>query len=241
MLILGGCAQPAAEPTQVPKQPEPVKEEPTTVPTDPPEPTPTQAPPTEIPTEAPPTETPTAEFTATPEVYYSNLQADPQRIEFLAEDGKNLVGYYYPSLYADASVVVLMHWAGGNQLDWCVIAPWLQNRQVESPAEMPGCANAPAGFSWGGPALWWDSSWFPQMPGDVSYAVFTFDFRDYGESQAGRGSSIDLTKDALAALITASGLGGIDPMRIVTAGASIGSDGAPDGCLLFNQSVGGGC
>ena len=79
------------------------------------------------------------------------------------------------------------------------------------------------------------------MPGDVSYAVFTFDFRDYGESQLGRGASIELTKDALAALITASGLGGIDPMQIVTAGASIGSDGAPDGCLLFNQSVGGGC
>ena len=77
ILILGGCAQPAAEPTQVPKQPEPVKEEPTTVPTDPPEPTPTQVPPTEIPTEEPPTETPTPDFTPTPEIQYSDLQLTP--------------------------------------------------------------------------------------------------------------------------------------------------------------------
>jgi len=241
LFFLGGCAQPMAETTQVPKQPDPVKEEPTTVPTNPPQPTPTQVPPTEIPTEAPPTETPTPDFTPTPEVQYSNLPPAPQLIEFQAEDGKNLVGYYYPSVYADAPVLVLMHWAGGNQRDWCVIAPWLQNRLDESSSEMPGCSDAPAGFTWGGPALWWDSSWFPQMPEEVSYAVFTFDFRDYGESQPGRGASLELTKDALAALVTASGLDGIDPMRIVTAGASIGSDGAPDGCLLFNQSTGGGC
>ena len=111
----------------------------------------------------------------------------------------------------------------------------------ESPAEMPGCSDAPAGFTWGGPALWWDSSWFPQLPEDVSSAVFTFDFRDYGESQPGRGASLELTKDALAALINTAKFDGIDPMRIVTAGTSIGSDGAPDGCLLFNQSVGVGC
>jgi len=222
--------------------PEPEKEggEPE-IPTNTPETTPTFLPPTNTPTEPPPFDTLTAEDTSTPEVILSSLPADPQRIEFQAEDGKNLVGYYYPSEYADAPVIVLMHWAGGNQLDWCVIAPWLQNRQDESPAEMPGCSDAPAGFTWGGPALWWDSSWFPQMPEVISYAVFTFDFRDYGESQSGRGASIDLTKDALAALVTAAGMEGVDPTRILTMGASIGSDGAPDGCFLYNQSVGGGC
>jgi hypothetical protein len=118
-------------------------------------------------------------------------------VEFQAEDGKNLVGYYYPSKYADAELIVLMHWAGGDQRDWCRIAPWLQNRLDENPAEMPGCPEPP------GPEPYWDPSWFPVMQEDVSYAVFTFDFRDFGESAAGLGSPSEWGLDGVAAYQTA--------------------------------------
>lgn len=76
----------------------------------------TAEPPTVAPTEpptAPPTEPP-----ALPQKPLSGLSADPQRVEFQAADGKNLVGYYYPSKYADAPIVILMHWAGGDLCDW---------------------------------------------------------------------------------------------------------------------------
>jgi len=131
-------------------------------------------------------------------VQFSNLPADPQRVEFQAEDGKNLVGYYYASKYADAPVIVLMHWAGGDQRDWCRIAPWLQNRLDENPAEMPGCPAPP------GPEPHWDPSWFPPMDEATSYAVFTFDFRDFGESQAGLGTPLNWGLDGVAAYKTAS-------------------------------------
>jgi pimeloyl-ACP methyl ester carboxylesterase len=44
------------------------------------------------------------------------------------------------------------------------------------------------------------------MPEDVSYAVFIFDFRDYGESEQGMKSPDELIKDAQAAFLTAAGL-----------------------------------
>jgi len=242
--LLGGCGQPAVPVADTPVPPEPQKGEAEPVqeiPSDTPEPTQTPLPPTETPVPLPPSDTPTPEPTAEPEVVLSGLAADPQRIEFQAEDGKNLVGYYYPSKFADSPVIIMMHWAGGNQLDWCVIAPWLQNRLDEAPAEMPGCAGSPESFPMNIPTPWWDPTWFPPVPEDVSYAVFTFDFRDFGESQPGMVSRGDWAKDAQAAFETASGLEGVDPSQIVSMGASIGSDGAPDGCYLFNQAAGGGC
>ncbi len=136
----------------------------------------------------------------TPEVELSNLPADPQRVEFQAEDGKNLVGYYYASKYANSPIVVLMHWAGGDQRDWCRIAPWLQNRLDENPAEMEGCPEPP------GTLPQWDPTWFPPMPEDASLSVFTFDFRDYGESDKGLGTSSNWTLDAKAAYLTAAGV-----------------------------------
>jgi pimeloyl-ACP methyl ester carboxylesterase len=151
------------------------------------------------------------------------------------------VGYYYPAKYAQAPVVILMHWAGGDQRDYCLLAPWLQNRLDEAPAEMPGCAEAPAAFTWGGPTSWWDPTWFPPLPVEASLAVLTFDFRDFGESEAGMGSRGEWAQDALVAFQTAANLEGVDNTRMVAAGASIGADGAADGCLLYNQTAGSGC
>jgi pimeloyl-ACP methyl ester carboxylesterase len=237
-LLLVGCVNPSdqAAPSPTPAQ-ELESELKQAAPTETPEPTP--VPPTETPLS--PTETPLPEPTDIPAPALSGLLADPQRIEFQAADGKHLVGYYYPSKYAHAPVVILMHWAGGDQRDYCVLAPWLQNRQDEAPVEMPGCAEAPAAFTWGGPTAWWDPTWFPPMPEGSSLAVFTFDFRDFGESEAGMAARSEWAQDALAAIQTASNLDGVDPTHMVAAGASIGADGAVDGCLLYNQASGGGC
>ena len=79
------------------------------------------------------------------------------------------------------------------------------------------------------------------MPAGVSFAVFTFDFRDFGESAPGLQNRSDWQKDALAAIKTASGMEAVDASRIATIGTSIGADGAPDGCYLYNTEVGGGC
>jgi hypothetical protein len=170
----------------------------------------------------------------------SGLDANPQRVEFQAEDGKKLVGYYYPSKYADAPIVILMHWAGGDLTDWCEIAPWLQNRADENPVKPERCANAGAGLPSSMAATWLDPSWFPAMNVDASLAVFAFDFRDYGESDKGGGGP-NWKLDAKAAFATASGLTGVDATRMASIGASIGADGAADGCFLYNQEKGSGC
>ncbi len=213
LILAGGCK--AGTPT-------PTGQVATPVPTD----TPLPPTPTSSPT---PTVTPTLVPTAEP-APESGLEANPQRIVFQAEDGTQLVGYYYPARYADAPVVVLSHWAGGNQRDWVEIALWLQNRRDEvTEYPQPGEGNIP------GP--WLDPSWFPPMPDDLSFAVFTFDFRGYGESEGG----IQEAQDALAAFETAATLESVDPQRMLGIGASIGADGAPDGCQLYNQKHDGGC
>lgn len=185
------------------------------------------------------TEPPVATEPPAPSKPFSGMDANPQRVEFQAEDGKNLVGYYYPSKYADAPVVILMHWAGGDLTDWCEIAPWLQNRADENPVKPERCANAGAGMP-ANFATWLDPSWFPPMNADASLAVFAFDFRDYGESDKGGGGP-DWKLDAKAAFATASGLTGADATRMASIGASIGADGAADGCFLYNQEAGSGC
>jgi len=181
-------------------------------------------------------DTATVEAAASPpqeEHPLSRLSSDPQRIEFQTEDGVNLMGYYYPSKFADAPVFILMHWAGGDLCDWSEIAPWLQNRADESPADIERCK--------GGDAAWWDASWFPNMNPDTSLAVFVFDFRGYGESDPNTGAWENMKLDALAAFETAAGFDGVDSNRMAAMGASIGADGAPDGCLLYNQKAGSGC
>jgi len=212
-VVAGGCKPGAATTATEPTSPAPADTSP---------PTDTPIPPT--PTPIPPTPTPELP----PE---SGLPANPQRVEFQAQDGTQLVGYYYPSRFADAPVVVLAHWAGGDQRDWVEIALWLQNRRDEvTDYPQPGENNIE------GP--WLDPSWFPPMPADVSLAVFTFDFRGYGESSPGNWED---AQDAQAAFETAATMEGVDPQRMAGVGASIGADGAPDGCLLYNQAHGEGC
>lgn len=199
-------------------------------------------PPIGVPTEVPATEAPTEPATQppVPQRPLSGLSADPQRVEFQAEDGKNLVGYYYPSRYADSPVVILMHWAGGDLSDWCEIAPWLQNRGDENPVKPERCASAGSGLPAGMIATWLDPTWFPLVKADSSLAVFTFDFRDFGESEQG-GGGLEWAKDAKAAFVKAAALEGVDATRMASLGGSIGADGAPDGCLLYNQEAGSGC
>ena len=203
---------------------------------------------TAVPTSPPPTATlvpPTA--TPTP---VSAIPAEPQRVEFQTDYGETLVGYYFPSRYDNAPVFVLQHWAGGDKNDWCVIAPWLQNRQDENPPPMPGCENAKEAYD-GEDVPWLDASLLPPMPENISFAVFIFDYNGFGESpveESREGQGVLAAPhgmmwylDALAALDTAAQQEGVNPNMIFTAGASIGADGAVDGCLLYNQKYGGGC
>ncbi len=172
--------------------------------------------PTATPTPLAPTATPTPPPPASTPAGPPALPPEPQRIEFQAADGQALEGLYYPAAVNPAPIVVLMHWAGGDQRDWDAIAPWLQNRGL--PYTTP--AGAPP---------WLDPSWFPAMPEGRSYAVFTFTFRGC----AGGCNNFDRSGwllDAQAAIATARGLEGVDPARVSALGASIGADGAADGC-----------
>ena len=177
----------------------------------------------EQPTEEPaPTDEPTTEPTAEPtEEPPVALPPEPQEISFQAEDGQNLQGRYYPAAADGAPVIILMHWAPGNMDDWNEIAFWLQNRGLSGSS--PNVGQQP----------WLDPSWFPALPEGKSYAVFTFNFRSGDRSK--------LLLDAQAAFNAARDLPGVDPNRIVSFGASIGADGAPDGCAWLNENAGGGC
>jgi len=154
------------------------------------------------------------------------LPAEPQEIEFQAEDGQSLIGRYYPSAVSPAPLVVLMHWAPGDQNDWAAIATWLQNRGGRA--------------STSGDKPWLDSSWFPALLEGQSFAVFTFTFRNC----EGGCKSFDRAEwllDAQSAMRIAYGLEGVNPNRIATIGASIGADGAPDGCAWLNTQFPNSC
>jgi hypothetical protein len=154
------------------------------------------------------------------------LPAEPQVIEFQASDGQVLKGTYYPSADNPAPVVVLMHWSGGDQSDWAEVAFWLQNRGLSGRMG----TTAPA---------WWDPSWFPALLEGESYAVFTFTFRGCEGGCESFDRELWLL-DAQAAMDQARKLPGVYSEWIIAVGASIGADGAADGCLWLNQN-GGGC
>ena len=97
----------------------------------------TAPPPTAAPTETvPPTVAPT-EPPATEEPGPVSLPPEPQNIHFQAADGQALEGIYYPALANPAPLVVLMHWAPGDQYDWVEIAYWLQNRGLGGQSANP--------------------------------------------------------------------------------------------------------
>jgi dienelactone hydrolase len=158
------------------------------------------------------------------------LPPEPQALTFQAEDGRELQGTYYPAAVNPAPVVVLMHWAGGDQNDWVEIAYWLQNRGLGGQGEYDSVPP------------WLDPRWFPEIPEGQSYAVFAFTFR---ECEGGNGCQNFLPDkwllDAQAAMTTARSLEGVEPTRVASIGASIGADGAPDGCGWLNAEGEGGC
>ena len=178
---------------------------------------------TESPTSPPP---PTSQPSPTQSPAIS-LKPEPTRVEFQASDGRALVGYYYPSPSPNAPVVVLMHMMGTTQQDWVSLGlvDWLQNWPSSG-----GGMSAPALLT----------SIYPPMPQGLSFAVFTFDFRGFGESlplmpDSMAGDEFDQwiagwLLDAQAAYEKAETLPGVDPTRIAGIGASIGADGVVDAC-----------
>lgn len=149
-------------------------------------------------------------------------------VTFAASDGTELQGTFYPPENDNAPLVILMHWARGDQSDYAVIADWLQNRG----GEPDNTANAAE--------TWLDASWFPRIEQGTSYGVFTFSFRDCSAGCAAFHSA-EWLDDAQSAVAYAHDLDYIDPNRIIVAGASIGADGAVDGCLYLNQAFPGSC
>jgi len=136
-----------------------------------------------------------------------------------------LAGTFYPAAEVNAPLVVLFHWAPGDQRDYSVIAPWLQNRGYE--VELPEMAPP-----------WLDPSWFPAMPEDVSFNVFTFTFRGCeGGCQQFNPEGWQLDAEAVMNHITT--LDNVDLSQVATIGASIGADGAAYGCHYFNEETGG--
>lgn len=167
-----------------------------------------------------------AEEVAEPEVAgvpgLEPLPPRPQKVEFKASDGHQHTGRYFPAAVNPVPVIVLMHWAPGDQDDWVEIAYWLQNRGLGGKSE--------------GGDPWLDPTWFPLLEEEESYAVFTFTFRGCD------GGCKDFLPDgwaldAKAAMDVASQLEGVDPHQIVVIGASIGADGAVDGCSLHNTQA----
>ena len=193
-LLLASCGGSAPVETPPPDAPPPPAEEAT------------------IPPEKPVAE---SEPTTAPESDFDPQPPDGQRIKFESSDGTALVGYYYPASVPDAPIVVLMHWAGGDQTDWQKngMIDWLQNRGTSGGMQSPAQ----------------QSVIYPSMPEGASFAVFTFDFRGFGES-AGKFDQAGGLLDAKAGYEIAKTLEGIDPTRMAGIGSSIGSDGVVDGC-----------
>jgi dienelactone hydrolase len=149
-------------------------------------------------------------------------------VTFTASDGTELQGTFYPPENDNAPLVILMHWARGDQSDYTAIADWLQNRGGASESGTNAAET------------WLDASWFPQIAQGTSYGVFTFSFRDCSAGCAAFHSA-EWLDDAQSAVAYAHDLDYIDPSRIIVVGASIGADGAADGCLYLNQKFPGSC
>lgn len=147
-----------------------------------------------------------------------------QRIIFQAEDGQELVGYYYIAPHPNAPVVVMMHQfmsSQANAWEQSDLIPWLQNY----PPQTSGVTPTPSA-----------QGMLPNMPPDVHFNVLTFDFRGHGESGGKRAAYLtDEAKnwyllDAKAAYALARTLPYADPNRIIGFGTSIGADAALNAC-----------
>lgn len=186
---------------------------------------------TQIPSETPqpsPSDTPSP--TASPtEIAPVVLPPEPIEILFTASDGQELSGLYYPGDANPSPIIVLMTWSRGDQSEWEEIAYWLQGRGLL--VREPNYAQP-----------WKSSNWFPKRTLDMPLGVFTFDFRSCeGEDGCQAYLPVEWLLDAQAALETASELEGVDPEKVLAAGASIGADGAVDACAWMNNGELGTC
>lgn len=154
------------------------------------------------------------------------LDAAPLEIEFKAEDGQELSGIYYPADTNPAPVIVLMHWARGDQQEWADIAFWLQNRA--------GLIREPDYNH-----SWRSSKWYPDNLSDMSIGVFSFTFR---ECSGGCQSYLpaEWLLDVQAAMATAAGLFGVNSNQIFNSWGFHRS-GWSSGwmCLVKSKRVGG--
>ncbi len=162
---------------------------------------------------------PSVRNTPSPTVTIAPGQAG-QRVIFTAEDGHELVGYFYPSWKKNAPIVVLMHQRLSDQRGWqeSAIIPWMQNWGALDPSDLP--------YDYAGGRL-------PEMPKDQSFAVLTFDFRGSGESRSTSdrdGTAAEFLRDARAAYAAARSMPGVDPNHVIGIGASIGADAVVDTC-----------
>jgi len=170
-----------------------------------------------------PSETPTPEPTFTPTVTpIVILDPDPIEISFEAEDGTKLEGIYYPADRNPAPLLVLVHWARGDQMEWQEIATWLQGRGVLEPR-------------WDYNNSWKSSEEYPERSLGMPLGIFTFTLRECeGECRAYLPG--EWLSDIRGAMETAAALQGVNREQILTAGASIGADGAAYGCSWINQN-----
>ena len=156
------------------------------------------------------------------------IPAAPQDLIIFSRDGFSLEGRLYPAAKVSAPLIILYHWAPGDQEEWVEIAYWLQNRGLGGGSEFDN------------ESPWLDAAWFPAMKEDKSFNVLTFTFRNC----AGGCSKFDRENwllDVQGVVDFAVELENVDSSRIVMIGASIGSDGAVDGCAYLQSVHPGSC
>jgi len=181
-----------------------------------------------------PSDTPVPTHTFTPEPTYTPsvtpiviLDPEPIQVNFTSEDGIELEGRYYPASENPAPIIVLVHWARGDMEEWEQIAFWLQNRGLL--VRTPDYNSS-----------WKSSDWFPEFFSEGPLSVFVFTLR---ECQDGCKSYLpgSWLMDIEAAMLEVVQLQGVDKNNVLTAGASIGADGALYGCAWMNQIGFGSC
>ncbi len=178
-------------------------------------------------TPLPPSPTPPAPSATPPPAAAApaDLPPEPRPVKFQTADGQaTLDGLHYPAATKGAPVVVLMHWGNSDQAAWVEIAYWLQNRGLggksPNPDQIP----------------WLDPSWFPPVPQGLSLNVLTFTFRGCAASGCPKDTPRTWQIDANSVMKAAAELEDVDSQKVVAAGASLGADGAVDGCAWLNTA-----
>ena len=155
------------------------------------------------------------------------IQDEFREVAIPASDGKELDGIFYPASSENSPLVILFHWAPGDQTDWREIAFWLQNRGFGEESQT-------------NTEPWLDPSWFPDIEEEWSFNVLTFNFRGCSGG-CGSFNREGWLIDAQSAAEYGFEMEGIDREKIIMVGASIGADGAADACLYLNKAHRGSC